>query len=210
MKRTPATTAFWRGRLPHWEVEEGRYFVTMHLAGAIPPQGHQRIHELAAQFAQRSASDGEDWLILQRNIFAEMEQWLDRAPRASLLGRKDLATMVAEAIVHRQNCDWKMFEFVVMPSHIHLFFELMASPGGEGSSDGKLRTVLEGFRRWTGHQAAKLAKLPQQRFWQDEWFDHWSRSDEEDDRIVAYIRNNPVKANLVTDYQLWPYGGWCQ
>ena len=38
--------------------------------------------------------------------------------------------------------------------------------------------------------------------------DHWSRSDEEDDKIIAYIRNNPVKAGLVQNYTDYQYGSW--
>ena len=44
MIRKPETVAFWRDRLPHWEVADGRYFVTLHLAGAIPAEGQERIH----------------------------------------------------------------------------------------------------------------------------------------------------------------------
>src|SRR5437588_608980 len=32
MLRNPETISFWHGRLPHWEVVGGRYFVTIHLA----------------------------------------------------------------------------------------------------------------------------------------------------------------------------------
>src|SRR5262249_13528856 len=49
MIRKPETVAFWRGRLPHWKVVDGRYFVTIHVAGAIPKQGQERIHALAAE-----------------------------------------------------------------------------------------------------------------------------------------------------------------
>lgn len=80
-----------------------------------------------------------------------------------------------------------------------MFFELI---------EGGLKKVLEQFKRWTGHEAAKLLNLDGQRFWQDEGFDHWSRSDEEDERIAEYIRRNPEKANLVTRYVDWPYGSW--
>ena len=67
---------------------------------------------------------------------------------------------------------------------------------------------MEDFKRWTGHEAAKLLSLDGGRFWQDEWFDHWSRSDEESDKIIQYIRRNPEKAGLVKDYREWPYGSW--
>ena len=84
-----------------------------------------------------------------------------------------------------------------MPSHVHLFFEF--------NDDLSLKRELEEFKRWTGHQATKLnPKLSRKRFWQTEWFDHWSRSDEEDAKIVAYIKSNPVKARLsgkVGEYQ---------
>jgi hypothetical protein len=49
------------------------------------------------------------------------------------------------------------------------------------------------------------------RFWQYEWFDHWSRSGEQEDgiiRYIRYIRDTPVKAGLVKRYSDWPHGGW--
>ena len=111
-----------------------------------------------------------------------------------------VAEIVAEAIVHRQDQGvWKMYEFVVMPSHVHLFFELTGA---------RLKPALENFKAWTGGRAGRLLTLDGERFWQGEWFDHWSRSDEEDERIIAYIRRNPVKAGLVPAYTDWPYGRW--
>ena len=124
-------------------------------------------------------------------VFGEMEAWLDRAERVVHLKNPKVAEMVVEAINHRQQIgDWQVFEYTVMPTHIHLFCEI----GSKG-----LKTTLEDFKRWTGHQAAKLLAVDGERFWQREWFDHWSRSDAEDDRIARYIRNNPVKVGLVTD-----------
>jgi hypothetical protein len=199
MIRKPDTIAFWRGRLPHWEVADGRYFVTIHLSGAIPQLGQDRIHALALEHAKLPESDPEGRLKLQRRIYAEMELWLDRTEYASHLQQPDVARMVMEAIAFRQGTTWNMLEYVVMPSHLHLFFELLH----EG-----LKNTLEQFKRWTGHQAAKLLDVDCERFWQDEWFDHWSRSDEEDEKIAEYIRRNPEKAGLVEQYQDWPYGSW--
>ena len=199
MSRKPDTVAFWCGRLPHWEVAEGRYFVTIHLAGAIPRQGQERIRALAAELDAAAGDDTTSRLGLQRRIFAEMEAWLDRAEHVTHLRSPDVARMIEGAIRFREGRDWRMFEYVVMPSHVHLFFELV----GEG-----LKRCLEQFKRWTGHEAARLLGLDGARFWQDEWFDHWSRSDEEDEKIVQYIRCNPEKAELVKSYREWPYGSW--
>ncbi len=200
--RKPETVAFWTGRLPHWEVEEGRYFVTIHLAGAIPRAGQQRILEIASSLKRIGKGQHDERLRVQRLIFAEMERWLDSATFAACLQDPAVAAIVVEAIKHRSNAGiWRVFEYVVMPSHIHLFFDL---PGGG------LKATLSGFKRWTTRRIAESVGLDGQRFWQKEWFDHWSRSDEEDERIVAYIRRNPVKAGLVGDYRGWPYGSWAQ
>jgi REP element-mobilizing transposase RayT len=201
MLRKPDTIGFWRGRLPHWEVAEGRYFVTMHLAGAIPREGQARIHALSAEYDRLAEGDTEGRLQVQRRIYREMESWLDRTDRVSHLRRPDVAAMVIESIAFRQRRTWNVLEFVVMPSHLHLFLEVV---------EGGLKGSLEQFKRWTGHQGMRLLGGDVERFWQDEWFDHWSRSDEEDGRIVQYIRQNPVKAGLVKDYRDWPYGSWAQ
>ncbi len=198
--RKPGTIAFWTGRLPHWEVEEGRYFVTIHLAGAIPPAGQQRILEIASSLKRIDKGQDDGCLRIQRQIFAEMERWLDTTTSAAQLQDPTVAEIVIEAINHR--CDtgiWRVFEYVVMPSHIHLFFELL----GIG-----LKDTLRSFKRWTTNRIAESVGLEGERLWQKEWFDHWSRSDEEDERIAAYIRRNPAKAGLVDNYQDWPYGSW--
>lgn len=196
----PETIDFCVGRLPHWEVVDGRYFVTIHLSGAIPRAGQQRIREISAELRRIGRQKHADRLKWQRKLFAEIEAWLDRAERRTDLADPRVAEMVVEAIEHRARLGaWTMFEYAVMPNHVHLFFEL----GNE-----RLKPVLEGFKDWTGSRAARILRFEQQRFWQKEWFDHWSRSDEEDERIVEYIRQNPVRARLVSDWSQWPYGSW--
>lgn len=200
MTHKPDTIEFWVGRLPHWEVVDGRYFVTIHLASAIPQAGQRRIREISEELGRVGRNRHAARLRLHRKLFAEMEAWLDRAQRRIDLANATVAEMVVEAIEHRARLGtWHMFEYVVMPNHVHLFFEL---------GNDRLKPVLEGFKDWTGSRAARILRFKEERFWQKEWFDHWSRSDEEDERIAEYIRQNPVKAELVSDFRQWPYGSW--
>ncbi|HUE72889.1 MAG TPA: transposase [Pirellulaceae bacterium] len=167
------------------------------MAGAIPLQGRQRLRLLSEQLRTTVERHSSRWLDLQRMIFGEIERWLDRAQWADHFRRQDVAEMVVEAIEHRiQRGDWSVDEYTVMPTHIHLFCQV---------EDGELKAVLQDFKRWTGHRGSKILGVERKRFWQREWFDHWSRSDEEDERTVAYIRNNPVKAGLSETWELWPY-----
>lgn len=202
MLRKPQTTGFWVGRLPHWEVEGGRYFVTLHVHGAIPAAGRLRIRRVSQALRERAPHERDDpsrWT-LYRTIFRELELWLDRTDQRNWLCQPLIQEMLTEAIWHRHRIGrWHILEYVLMPSHLHLFLEVW---------QGSLKESLEDFKRWTGHQAARLLQLPDGRFWQDEWFDHWSRSDEHDLRIQRYIRLNPEKAGLVRNYFDWRPSSW--
>ena len=200
MIRNPKTIEFWMGRLPHWEVEDGRYFVTIHLSGAIPKRGRDQIHNIAAELSKFAKQQLDERLKIQRKIFAEMESWLDSCEYKPLLRNEKIAQILVDAIETRTHKEiWQMFQYVIMPNHIHMFFELIR---------GRLKFALEDFKTWTGRQSGSLVHLDGKRFWQREWFDHWSRSDDEDDRIIEYIRQNPVKAKLVRSYLEWQWGSW--
>ena len=122
-----------------------------------------------------------------------MEARLDRDPCVRHLLNSEVAGEVQEAVAYRHDCGiWNVFEHVVMPSHLHLFLEV-----GEGT----LKRSLERFKDWTAHRAARIMGLEGARFWQREWFDHWARTPDEEDRICEYIRRNPVRAGLVSDYR---------
>ena len=198
MKRKPETLSFWVGRLPHWEVVDGRYFITLRLSGSLPSRAREEIEAISRELTNAHTPSSPNWLKVQRVIFANMEKWLDQADLNLWLTQAGVPEMILEAIQAReQRGHWKMLEYVIMGNHIHLFCEF----GTKG-----MKWVMEDFKRWTGHQAAKLVSF-ENRFWQREWFDHWSRSDSEDERIINYIRNNPVKAGLIDRWQDWPWVG---
>jgi REP element-mobilizing transposase RayT len=200
MQRRPETIAFWWGLLPHWEVADGRYLITVHLAGAIPPSGQERVRAEVDRL-RRAVANGQPGHWQRLRLSVTVERWLDRAAAAMHLGEATVAEMVCEAVEHRAALGvWELFEYVVMPSHVHLFLRL---------NGGRLKDSIEQFKTWTGGQASRLLAGRYRRpVWQREWFDHWSRSPDEDDRIQAYLRANPVKAGLAKCWQDWPWSSW--
>jgi putative transposase len=191
-----ANHRFWRGRLPHWEVLEGRYFVTLRLANSLPYPILREIHDLAKQCSDDPMRSHD----YARRIFRKMEAWLDHHHEMDWLSRPAVAALIAEALrFYQRQGEIAVHEYVIMPNHLHVFLT------GPGNS---LTGFLEKFKRWTARQANRVLDRPGQRFWQSEWFDHWSRSATEDERICAYIRNNPVAGGLVKRTEDWPYGSW--
>ena len=91
--------------------------------------------------------------------------------------------------------------YVLMPDHIHLFvcgpddFEL-------GRWMGMLKQCLE--KSIASPAGRRLQKMP---VWQRGFFDHVLRSDDSYAQKWNYVRDNPVRAGLVTSVAAWPYAG---
>lgn len=191
------TTSFYRARLPHWEVQDGVYFVTARLHGALPPHCIRAMEEEALEAAR---SEGPSKELHQRRAFAILDEYLHNCDGKAHLTEPSVAAALMEAIAHRSaDRVWEMHEYVIMPNHVHLLFSLGRS---------SLRSTMLSFKRWTAGQAKTLLSLTERHFWQNESFDHWIRSQGEFDEISEYIRMNPVMAGLVKDYRDWPYGSW--
>ena len=59
--RLVETTSFRRGKLPHWEIKGGRYFVTVRLADSLPRDVVARLQEIHHSLsAVKSASTQPD------------------------------------------------------------------------------------------------------------------------------------------------------
>ena len=191
MTRQVETVRFWRGVLPHWEVADGRYFVTLRLANSLP---RHVVNELSAQLLCASE---QDYLERARAYFTQIESWLDRNDGHTWLQQEEIAIAVMASIDHYGSIGcWHMAAGVIMPNHLHLFFRC---------GDRSLAEVMRGFKRYTSKTCNQLLEREGQRFWQREWFDHWSRSAPEDDKIVSYIRRSPARAGLVQEGDRWPW-----
>jgi REP element-mobilizing transposase RayT len=57
----------------------------------------------------------------------------------------------------------------------------------------------------TSRVANQILGRTGKRFWQDESFDHWIRSQEELQELIGYVESNPVKAGLVEAGKEWPW-----
>jgi REP element-mobilizing transposase RayT len=190
----PQTVHFWRGRLPHWEVADGRYFVTVRLAGCLPQSARERLRELAAR---APGGGGTGYLEWSRQYFRLQEQLLHGSHDRAWLGRTEIAETVRGTASHYDETGkWRLSASIVMPNHVHLFF----AAGTCG-----LTKAMKDFKHVTARNAR--AYLPDEPgpFWQKEWFDHWSRSPQEDDKIRDYIRENAVRAGLVKEWRQWPW-----
>jgi REP element-mobilizing transposase RayT len=94
---------------------------------------------------------------------------------------------------------WAAGRYVVMPDHVHFF----ASPMAEAKS---LSVFVGKWKEWTAKYAARRLGYPVP-LWQPEFFDHLLRSTESYDGKWQYVRDNPVRAGLVSVAEGWKFQG---
>lgn len=93
---------------------------------------------------------------------------------------------------------WAIGSYVIMPDHVHFFCR-------SAGSQVRLSTFVG---RWKEYTAKRVCRMNDRgSVWQREFFDHVLRSDESYGEKWTYVRENPVRAGLVSAWQEWPYQG---
>jgi putative transposase len=109
---------------------------------------------------------------------------------ANQLGRETKAAVIFET-ARRYHADgrWHLQLLLLMPDHLHALVGI----AGEDS----LTKLIRDFKRVT----ARFAGIQ----WQRNFFDHRLRHDESLREKEDYIRENPIRAGLITPAERWPF-----
>jgi REP-associated tyrosine transposase len=86
--------------------------------------------------------------------------------------------------------------YVIMPDHVHLFVC--------GPHDFILAEWMKGLKRGISNAFRENSKRVR---WQPGFFDHLIRNEESYGEKWNYVRNNPIRAGLVTNADDWSYKG---
>ncbi len=191
------TTRFTRGRLPHWEIEGGRYFVTVRCHDSLPSEVVERLREVNI-LLQRSKAASSGFIQRQRQYFLTMEKYLDQGAGEAPLGNSKAAQALMTCLGAVAADGVLVPHFTIMPNHWHVLIEPRA---GESLDLHATMTRLKG----SSARAINLAIGRRGPLWQREWFDRWMRNETEWKKSRDYIRQNPVKAGIVSDWRAHPW-----
>jgi putative transposase len=94
---------------------------------------------------------------------------------------------------------WTIGRYVIMPDHVHFFCsaELNAK---------SLPVFVQAWKQWTSKRMARELNFSGT-IWQEEFFDHVLRSTESYSQKWDYVWENPVRAGLVKEIEIWPWQG---
>lgn len=115
------TVAFYRKRLPHREVNEGRYFLTLRVDGSIPHEILEEARRL--NLGVELMAENSSLLNRQCKLFRLIENVLHSDKISIVLINSSAPKIIYEAIdCYEKKGIWKVYEYVIMPNYMHLFF----------------------------------------------------------------------------------------
>ncbi len=104
---------------------------------------------------------------------------------------------------------WIVGRYVIMPDHVHFFSSFSDNMADHSKKD--LSGFMQQWKQWTSkrilrdsHDSEKTLLPP---IWQKEFFDHLLRSEENYIQKWEYVRQNPVRKNLVQKVEDWWWQG---
>ncbi len=104
--------------------------------------------------------------------------------------------MVEESLIDRDDIDYKLSAWVVMPNHTHSLLRRF--------DDKEIEEIMDAHKGYTAHQANKYLNRSGQ-FWMEDYFDRYIRNEDHYSNTVRYIENNPVKGRLCKEPSEWPF-----
>ena len=116
-----------------------------------------------------------------------IEVYLDAGCGTCAFGHSGVADLVTDTLKHWDAAKYDLLAWCVMPNHVHVVFRLFA---GE-----RLESIVRSWKSFIGRRAnAMLGRTGT--FWQREYYDRLIRSEEELERAIEYVLQNPIRAGL--------------
>ncbi len=179
--------------LPHIYLEDAVYDINFRLVDTIPKNIFLKYADL------KKSLDDRKQTFDKLDLYNEhIDKFLNEDTHSKKwLANLKIQEIVRSAIMFNNNKLYKIIALCIMPNHVHLILSTHKYP------PKPLGEILKSIKQFSATQSNKLLHRNGQ-FWHHESFDHIIRSRNELAERIKYLVNNPVAANLVSNWNEWP------
>ena len=184
--------------LPHWTQIGATYVVTFRLGDSVPKEVAEAWKRQRQEVTDRAKRQNRELTYQERKELhklhsARVESCLDAGHGSCCLREPKVAEAIQNSLKHFDGDRYELLAWAVMPNHVHA----VVRPLGTHT----LTDILHSWKSFAAKQANSILGH-QGQLWQEEYYDHLIRDEEDFNNEVNYVVNNPAKAGLKD----WP---WC-
>jgi carbamoyl-phosphate synthase large subunit len=172
--------------LPHWTKEGGIYSVTFRLADSVPQSVTDEWKAAREKFEtlkSRRLLDAREEIEYRRLLSDNVEDYLDSGKGSCIMQVPGNGDLVAAALKHFDGERYHLHAWCVMPNHVHVVVEPLG--------DHTLSEILHSWKSFTAHKLGGGGQV-----WQEEYYDHLIRNEQDYQHCIRYVEENPAKAAL--------------
>ena len=123
-------------------------------------------------------------------------------PAVVNLTHSGVGEIVREALLHYDGVRYDLFDYTIMPDHVHMIL----MPMRDGALTYALDTILYDRKHWAARQINRAVGRKGD-LWQPNNHTHVIRNRADYEEKARYIFHNPCQAGLVGDPLKWPWWG---
>ena len=130
------------------------------------------------------------------SLFSDrLNEWLDAGAGSCLLQQPNLSQLMLDVLLHFDNSRFRMEALAIMPTHVHVLFQLVAGH--------PLEQVVHSWKSYAANRLNK-ARHGSGPVWMKDYWDRMIRSPEHGWKTREYILANPAKARLHEgQFRIW-------
>ena len=196
----------YKRNLPHFLPTGSTFFITSCLKGSIPKEIISQLQADLVNVQDRIrlefANDERFNIELsnaQKRHFGHLDKHLDNYTGGfHWLKQPEIAKIVLDTFHFWNDKGYELLAYTIMSNHFHILFDTQ-------NFDTHPTTIMASIKRFSSTNANSVLNRKGITFWADESYDRRVRDYEELLRIINYIIQNPVKANLVKHWKDYPF-----
>ncbi len=164
------------GKLPHYDNDEVYQFITIRSHDSVPKL---QIDKWIDKFSLHGDIDknSKEYILFQRKIL----EYEDRGYGECYLKNPKIFKLVQDALEYFDGTRYDLVEWIIMPNHVHVLIKPY--------SGYSLPKIVHSWKSFTAKKANEILNR-KGKFWMEEYFDRYIRSELHFDFTVNYIREN--------------------
>ncbi len=196
---------YYKRNLPHYQSRGLVYFITFRLVDSLPNYVVLKLKQEKEAFlkelenVQNVLEKEEEYRLYQSRLFAKYESLIDKSNCGPKWLEDDrVAQIVFDSLKSMDSILYDLIACTIMPNHVHILIKPKENEKQDIELSKTYYIITEILKKIKGTTARQCNIIlnRQGSFWQHESYDHIVRNITEQENIIKYILNNPIKIKL--------------